>query len=215
MTFPANPGAANLCSAVDALLAEYVEGTLEAASRALVDAHLAACPACAALAADAAEGLRLLAEAREPEVPAFLVNRILHQAPTRWTEKLSRRDGLRGWINRRLEPVLQPRFVMGAMMTVLSLAMMTRCAGAPGRALTTSDLDPVKVWASFDDRLHRTWERTVMTYESMRVVYEVQTRLREWRQSDAEAADAAIESRQLNKNQKTGQPAPKESGKTQ
>lgn len=210
MTFPANP-----CGAVDALLSEYVENTLEPASRALVQAHLAACPACAELAADAAEGRRFLIQAGEPEVPPFLVNRILHQAPTRWTEKLSRRDGLRGWINRRLEPVLQPRFVMGAMMTVLSLAMMTRCAGAPGRTLTTNDLDPVKVWASFDDRLHRTWERTLMAYESMRVVYEVQTRLREWRQSEAEAADAAIESRQLNKSQKSGQPAPKEPGKTQ
>ena len=210
MTFPANP-----CAAVDALLSDYVEGTLEPASRALVEAHLAACPACAELAADAAEGRRWLAAAREPEVPAFLVNRILHQAPTRWTDKLARRDGFRGWLNRRLEPVLQPRFVMGAMMTVVSLAMMTRCAGAPGKALTTADLDPVKVWGSFDDRLHRAWERTVMTYESMRVVYEVQTRLREWRQSETDAADAAIESRQLNQSQKTGQPAPKDPGKTQ
>ena len=210
MTLPGNA-----CAAVDTLLSDYVEGTLDAASRALVEAHLAACLACAELAADAAEGRRLLAEAREPEVPAFLVNRILHQAPTRWTEKLSRRDGFRGWVNRLLEPIVQPRFVMGAMMTVLSLAMMTRCAGAPGRTLTTADLDPVKVWGAFDDRLHRTWERTLMTYESMRVVYEVQTRLREWRQSETEAADAAIESRQLNQNQKSGQPAPKQPGKTQ
>lgn len=201
----------NACAAVDALLSEYLEGTLGPAERALVEAHLADCPACAELAADAAEGLRFLAEAREPEVPPFLVNRILHQAPTRWTEALSRRDGFRGWINRRLEPVLQPRFVMGAMMTVLSLAMMTRCAGAPaGRALTSADLDPARVWSAFDDRLHRTWERTLMTYESMRVVYEVQTRLREWRQSEADAADAAIESRQLN-----GKSQKKEAGKTQ
>ena len=206
---------ANHCAAVDALLTDYLDGTLSAGSRTFVEAHLAICTACAELAADAAEGLRILSESQEPEVPPFLVNRILHQAPTRWTEKLARRDGLRGWVNRALEPVLQPRFVMGAMMTVLSLAMMTRCAGAPGRTLTTSDLDPVKVWAAFDDRLHRTWERTVMTYESLRVVYEVQTRLREYRQSEADAADAAIESRQLNGKQpnKTGQPAPKETGK--
>jgi hypothetical protein len=211
MTFPSNP-----CAALDALLGDYLDGTLTAENRGFVEAHLAACPACAELAADAAEGMRILAQAHEPDIPPFLVNRILHQAPTRWTEKLSRRDGVRGWINRALEPVLQPRFVMGAMMTVLSLAMMTRCAGVPGRTLTTADLDPVKVWGAFDDRLHRAWERTVMTYESMRVVYEVQTRLREYRQSEAEAADAAIESRQLNKKQpKTGMPAPKEAGKTQ
>jgi hypothetical protein len=84
---------------------------------------------------------------------------------------------------------------MGAMMTVLSLAMMTRCAGVPSRSLTAADLDPVKVWGSFDDRVHRTWDRTVKAYESLRVVYEVRSRVHEWRQQqedqDSAAADAA------------------------
>ena len=103
---------------------------------------------------------------------------------------------------------------MGAMMTVLSLAMMTRCAGAPTRGLTASDLDPVKVWGSFDDRVHRTWDRTVKAYESMRLVYEVQTRVNEWRQrqeeqdaaADETAARKAMKTRRLQET-KPGNPA--------
>ncbi len=66
-----------------------------------------------------------------------MVNKILFQIPAQST-------GWRGWLGRVFEPVMQPRIVMGAMMTVLSLAMMTRCAGVPSRSLTASDLDPVR-----------------------------------------------------------------------
>lgn len=198
------------CAAVEELLADYLDGTLEPETLVRVKAHLASCDLCAELAREAAAGMQFLAQVSEPDVPPYLVNRILQNAPTRWSERLSQRDGARGWLNRLIAPVLQPRLVMGAMMTVLSLAMMTRCAGAPNRSLTATDLDPVKVWGALDDRLHRTWARTVKTYESMRLVYEVQSRLREWKQSESDpaSADSAIESRKVNGTApKTAEPA--------
>ncbi len=179
------------CQACEAALCDYLDGALTEEVRAEVELHLSQCAACAAFEQDIREGMGMLAEAEPLEAPPILVNKILFQIPSQAT-------GLRGWLGRIFEPVLQPRVVMGAMMTVLSLAMMTRCAGAPSRPLTASDLDPVRVWASFDDRMHRTWDRTVKAYESMRVVYEVQTRVHEWRQQqeeqDAAAADAAAKS---------------------
>jgi len=48
------------------------------------------------------------------------------------------------------------------------------------RQLTPSDLDPVKVFAAAEDRVVRWYNRGVKYYESMRVVYEIQSRLKEW-----------------------------------
>ena len=79
---------------------------------------------------------------------------------------------------------------MGAMMTVLSLAMMSRCAGVPNRTLTQSDIDPVKIVSAFDDRVHRTWDRGVMAYESIRLVYEIRSRVHDWRQQEEQDSAA-------------------------
>jgi hypothetical protein len=78
-------------------------------------------------------------------------------------------------------------------LTVLSFSMMAQCAGVRVPQLRPADLKPANVWAGFEDRVHRTWERTLKSYESMRFVYEMQVRLREWteqqQQEDSKAAD--------------------------
>jgi hypothetical protein len=68
---------------------------------------------------------------------------------------------------------------MGMAMTILSFSMLARFAGINVRQLKPSDLDPAKVWAEVDDRIHRGWARAVKLYESMRLVYEVRSRLSE------------------------------------
>lgn len=174
------------CLSCETALCDYVDGTLAAELRPEMEAHLAQCPSCTAYLSDIREGMSLLSEVEPLEAPPILVNKILLEIPVKAT-------GWRAWLGRFLEPILQPRLVMGAMMTVLSLAMMTRCAGVPSRSLTSSDLDPVKIWAAFDDRLHRTWDRSVKGYESMRLVYEVRSRIHEWRAQQEEQDSAAAE----------------------
>jgi len=48
------------CAELDILLCEYVDGTLDAATRAAVELHLAGCPSCAELARDSAAAVRFL-----------------------------------------------------------------------------------------------------------------------------------------------------------
>jgi len=175
------------CQACEAALCDYVDGTLAEELRGQVEAHLGGCPACAVYLKDIQDALVVLREAEEIEPPPVLVNRILFQIP-------AKESGFLGWLGRFFEPVRQPRFVMGAMMTVLSLAMMSRCAGVPNRTLTQSDIDPVKIVGAFEDRVHRTWDRGVMAYESIRLVYEIRSRVHDWRQQeelDSAANDAA------------------------
>jgi hypothetical protein len=89
-----------------------------------------------------------------------------------------------------LEPVLQPKMAMGMAMTVLSFAMLSKCAGIQPRQLRPSDLNPVSVMGSVEDRAMRTWTRGVKYYESLRFVYEIQTQIKDWRDKSAAAQES-------------------------
>jgi hypothetical protein len=184
------------CADVEIVLCDYLDGTLAPERRAELESHISGCANCAELARDAGAGLAMLE--REPEIhpPQELVTRILHQIPQ--SRPFGAVDGVLGWMNRMLEPIRQPRYVMGAMCTILSLAMMTRCAGVPVRTLRAEDLNPERVWVSLETRVERMYDRTMKTYESMRLVYEVRQELRQWREQQQEQEAAApVESREI------------------
>jgi hypothetical protein len=176
------------CEDFDVLLCDYIDGTLPAEKRQLAEVHIGTCTPCASLVRDSRFVLDFASRSADVEPSRELVTRILNQAPRGgFTERLLS-DGLRGFF----APVAQPRFVMGAMLTVLSLSMMTRCAGAPKHTLTAADLDPVRLLGSLDDKVHRTWDRSIKAYESMRVVYEVQSRVAEWKQKQQDDEDESL-----------------------
>jgi anti-sigma factor RsiW len=173
------------CAELEILICDYVDGTLPEAQKAVVESHLQECPACAALAHDSAEAVAFMERASDVEPPPELITRILYQAPR---GPAVRSAGERGWLRRLFAPVLQPRFVMSAAMTVLSFSMFTRFV--PVRQLKPSDLRPSEVWASLDDRSHRVWARTVKYYENLKVVYQIQTLLRDWQQQSEDRKPA-------------------------
>jgi hypothetical protein len=186
------------CAEFEVLLADSMDGALNAPGREPErDAfahHLECCGACAAMANEVQGALAFMELAAEPEFPQQLVGKILHKTSSGWELKL-RSKGIRGWINRAFAPVLQPRFVMGAMLTVMSLTMLTRCAGGSKSTLTAADLDPVRLWTSLDTRGHRVWDRAVKGYESMRVVYEIRNQISDWNQQQAADEEAAADAR--------------------
>lgn len=165
------------CSQLEALLCDYLDGTLPAGTRSDVERHLAVCPACAQMAADARAVMGLCERAAEVEPPPELVTRILFELADECGKTKARRHGLTGLFGRLLSPVLQPRFTMGMAMTILSLAMLARTAHIDVRQLSLNDLDPVRIWRNVDDRVHRGWSRAVKFYESLRFVYEIRSRL--------------------------------------
>jgi len=61
----------------------------------------------------------------------------------------------------------------------------------PARPVTAADFNPVRVWQSLDDRVYRTYQRSVKFYESIKFVYQVRTRLQEWNQQQDEEQSAA------------------------
>jgi anti-sigma factor RsiW len=180
------------CAELEILICDYIDGTLDHAGRASVELHLSGCAACAELARDSAAAAAFLSKAEPLEVPAELVTRILYRAPggadpaVPASQAARRRVGAGKWLKGWLEPVLQPRFAMGMAMTILSFSMVGRIAGLEQRQLRMEDLNPARVWAAIDDKLHRGYDRAVKYYENLRLVYEIQTRLQEWSAQEEE-----------------------------
>ena len=180
------------CAEFEILLADYIDETLAPGPRTEFVGHMESCSACRELARDAQSAVSLMERAAEPEPPAELITKILHATDAGWDLR-KYRQGIRGWINRTLSPILKPRFVMSAMLSLVSLTMLSRCAGAPKATLTAADLDPVRIWSSLDLRTHRVWDRAMKSYESMRLVYEIRSQIGDWTQQQADDRDAAAE----------------------
>jgi anti-sigma factor (TIGR02949 family) len=174
------------CEEVESQLCDYLDGTLTPSARQAFETHLAACPECGELVRDCAEATAFIERCAVVEPPPELLTRIMHQLPAAQAQA-RRRRGFSGWLGKLFEPILQPRFAMGMAMTILSFSMLGKFVG-PVKPIRAADLDPVKIVQTIDDKLHRTWNSAVKYYESLRLVYEIQSALRDMRDADDEAA---------------------------
>jgi hypothetical protein len=183
------------CAEFEILLCDYVDGTLRASERIALEGHLSGCASCTQLAEDVQGVTAFIERVAVADPPAELMTRILHYAPTgRRARAEERASGSPSWAKRLfggfVQSVLQPRYVMGMAMTILSFSMLARFAHIEPRQLRPADLDPVKVFQAIDDRSHRVWDRTMKYYDNLRLVIEIQSRLKEWTDQDPGAAPA-------------------------
>jgi anti-sigma-K factor RskA len=201
------------CAELEILLCDYVDGTLRGAEKTALETHLAECSACAELAKDVAGVTAFIDTVAAAEPPAELLTRILHVIPTgrqrperpSWWRKL-----FGGW-----HTVLSPRYAMGMAMTVLSFSMIAKFAHIEPRKFTQADLDPVKIWAGIDDRAHRSWDRAVKYYDNLRLVIEIQSRLKEWTDQDANQATTDSNKQNVEKQHSQGSGQKPEAGTNQ
>ncbi len=182
------------CAELEILLCDYVDGTLHPAGKAALESHLSGCTACKQLAADVAGVTSFFERVPQAEPPAELLTRIMHQAPVGRAVS-DRLPGDRpSWIKRFFgfgQSFLQPRYVMGMAMTILSFSMLARFAHIQPRQLRASDLDPVKVWHNIDDHSQRVWDRAMKYYDNLRLVIEIQSRLEELKEPDLSQSSVA------------------------
>lgn len=164
------------CADVEEMLADYVDQTLPDRDAASLKAHFAVCPACSALAADAAAAVAFMDRAALVEPPPELVNRILFEIGTGGNRQMVKPPLAQRLFGKWLQPILQPKFAMGMAMTMLSFGMFLRMEGVREWA----DLHPANVYAAVEDRVTRWWDRGVKHYQSLKLVYEIQIRYQEW-----------------------------------
>lgn len=193
------------CADFEILLADHIDGVLPASRQGAFARHKDTCAACALLAEDAELAVAFMSRVADVEMPPVLMTKILHATNSGWELSL-RGKGLRGWINRTFAPVLQPRFVLGAVFTMISATMLTQCAGVPKKNLAAADMDPVRLVSSLENRTQRIYDRAVKSYQSMKLIYEVKSQISEWSQQQKEDEEAAADTRANGKKLEPAQP---------
>lgn len=173
------------CTDIELLLCDYLDGILPADQKAAFEAHAETCSACTEMVADCRSAMAFVERCETVEPPAPLLTRILNEIPVAKQEQ-KRRRGFSARLHSWFAPVLRPRFAMGMAMTILSFSMLGKFVG-PVKPIKASDLDPIRVISTIDDKIHRGWNNVVKYYENLRFVYEIQTRLREWQQEEDQA----------------------------
>ena len=194
------------CSQFDALLSDALDGLLTGERLADFEAHSHQCPACGPLFEDALQGMQWLRELEEVEPPRNLVHNILAAtsaasvtSETPQEERLPARES--AW-RRILVPILvgakQPRFVTSFAMAFFSISLTLTMAGVRLGDLAHMDWRPNSIRRAAILQYTQVENRVVKYYENMRLVYEIESRVRELRK----AADAPQDNNKQPERQK-------------
>jgi hypothetical protein len=168
------------CSEFETLLADYIDCALPAAQTADIEQHASACPSCAEFMRDVTGAVRFLQRVPDIAPPPELITRIAYQAPTgRLRHPFDKPGILSRFAQKWLQPLLQPKLAMGMAMTILSFAMLEKCTGIQVQHIQAADLNPIRIWDGVEDKAMRAKDRAVKYYENIRLVYEIQSRLKE------------------------------------
>ena len=208
------------CHEFELVLTDALDGVLSATALDRFQAHARECPACGPLFADAEAGRNWLKDLTEVEPPVSLVNNILASTTGVDTQRLratarATQPKVSWWERVQasvIEPfwatVRQPRFAMSFGMAFFALSVGLTAAGVKWNDVKNISLRPSAIRHTY----YTTQARVVRYYSNVRIVYEVESRVREIKRNVAPAPGS--KSRQTNqkndKNDTTQQPEPKQ-----
>jgi anti-sigma factor RsiW len=161
------------CPQIEERLSDYLDGLLSASERAEFEAHAAGCARCTQLVAQVGGMVRRVQSLEPIEAPARLVSAILDQT-------LGPRAPKHGW-RRWLAwgpTLLQPRFAIGMATAAASVIILLYAAGLNPAKIHKGDLNPINIYRSMNRQSHLVYARGVKYVNDLRVVYEIQSRLR-------------------------------------
>ena len=162
------------CEQTEARLSDYLDGVLNPAELAEFNAHVPSCARCAPLVAGVSELLTGLHGMEQIEAPPQLVYSILdktlgpREAVTGWRAML-------GWVR----GAASVRFAYGALSVAATLIIFVSAAGFNWRHPKLADLRPAMIYSNVDSKVHRAYGSSVKFVNDLRVVNEIQSRLRE------------------------------------
>jgi hypothetical protein len=186
------------CDEWENLLADALDGTLSAADTAAFTRHHRECVLCAQMLKETEQGrswMKYLAV--EPEVPTDLLQKILARTsgglqPGVAAPAISlpaRRPAWHRVMLPAIRSVMEPRLMMTVAMAFFSIALTLNLAGVKVTDLRAADLQPSRLRANITRQYYSTNEQVTKYYKNLRLVYEMESRVRELRRTtDTEPA---------------------------
>ncbi len=205
------------CNEFDLLLSDMLDGVLSGAELNRFQTHAQSCKACGPLLAEAEAGRNWLKGLTEVEPPVSLVSNILASTTGVDTQRLRApvhaTQPQVSWLERLqasfLEPlwaaVRQPRFALSFGMAFFGLSVGLTIAGVKPNDIRAISLRPAAIRQTY----YKTEARVVRYYSNIRLVYEVESRVRELKRNVAPAEPGPSKDK-VNKNNTTQQPEQKQ-----
>jgi hypothetical protein len=210
------------CSEFDALLSQAIDGTLAGEKLTAFEAHGRECQLCGPLLQEAEAGRSWLKSLEEIEPPEDLVMNVLLRTTGVSTVRRKGGPSRATWMDRVGEwagviasPVInvarQPRFAMSFSMAFFTLSVTLGLAGVKLSDLRHVDLRPSAIRRNY----YETQGRVVKYYENIRIVYEFESRVRQFKQATTPAQPAPEQPNNNDRKDKTkdntsGQPEQKQ-----
>ena len=176
------------CAEFDALLSDALDGVLGVASQRRVEAHRQRCATCGSLFRETTLGMNWLDSLEDVEAPSNLVHNILaatsmHSAALAVSPKLGWKQRLSAVFADLATPfralVREPRFAMTTAMAIFSLTLALNLAGVHLADFRHVDFRPSAIRQTATIKYTETTNRVIHYYYSIRLVYEVESRLQE------------------------------------
>jgi hypothetical protein len=186
------------CNEFDALLSDALDKILTGPKAEAFLAHGKTCAVCGPLLAEAEIGKHWLEQLVEVEPPAMLMHNILAATVGIDTARMAATSPARAtWLERMIErarmvvtPIAnvarQPRFAMSFGMAFFSLSISLSLAGVKLSDVRHADLRPSAIKHTY----YETSGRVVKYYENIRFVYEIESRVREFKRATTPAEPA-------------------------
>ena len=183
------------CSEFEALLAEALDDALTAEKRQAFDAHGRSCGVCGPLFTEAWEGMLMVQGLAELEPPTNLVHNILavtsrKDAGAEASAK-AEKTGWLEWLRRSLRPqmagLVRSRFATSFAMAFFSLSITLTLAGVKVSDVKNVDWHPSALRKSFVLGFTHVEAKVESYYENLRLVYQVQARVRELKKNTTPA----------------------------
>jgi hypothetical protein len=222
---PEQTGNAMQCNEFDTLVMDVLDGVLKGEKLDRFQAHARVCKACGPMLAEVEAGRNWLKGLTEVESPAGLVENILASTTGIVSDRLrthapaaqpgtSWQERARAWFEDAIQPiwatVRQPRFAMSFGMAFFSLSVALSLAGVKPSDLRQISLRPAAIRHTY----YTTQARVVRYYENIRIVYEMESRVRMLKRTltpvEAGSEKPATEKQKDPRNDTTQQPEQKQ-----
>ncbi len=162
------------CEQIEARLSDYLDGALAEAERMAFDAHVNGCERCTPLVASVAHLVSGMHSMEQLEAPPRLVYAILDKT-------LGPRDAATGWraVLGWVRAMASMRFAYGALSLAGTLIIAMTAFGFNWHKPKLADLRPAVLYRNADRQWHLGYARGAKFVNDLRVVNEIQSRLRE------------------------------------